>query len=145
MCTSYHISDHLGEQCLFVPLLPKPKIIQGVLVVSAWLLHYKILRNRRTRPPDGSPDDPPGRTVSSSHRPWCPSPSLVPKGNLHFSCSRTHLWMFFPWWILQNRLWRKTRSQYPGSPCTGVDPNRNWNASFAGRLGSRVSNAAAAG
>nr|KAF6469186.1 carboxypeptidase A4 [Molossus molossus] len=32
----------------------------------------------------------------------------------------------------QNRLWRKTRSQNPGSPCIGVDPNRNWNASFAG-------------
>ncbi|XP_045877207.1 carboxypeptidase A4 isoform X2 [Meles meles] len=32
----------------------------------------------------------------------------------------------------QNRLWRKTRSVNPGSPCVGADPNRNWNASFAG-------------
>ncbi|XP_032161491.1 carboxypeptidase A4 [Mustela erminea] len=32
----------------------------------------------------------------------------------------------------QNRLWRKTRSVNPGSPCIGADPNRNWNASFAG-------------
>ncbi|XP_016068886.1 PREDICTED: carboxypeptidase A4 [Miniopterus natalensis] len=32
----------------------------------------------------------------------------------------------------QNRLWRKTRSRSPGSSCIGVDPNRNWNASFAG-------------
>ncbi|KAM8818469.1 carboxypeptidase A4 [Rhynchonycteris naso] len=32
----------------------------------------------------------------------------------------------------QNRLWRKTRSLNPGSSCIGVDPNRNWNASFAG-------------
>nr|XP_021529582.1 carboxypeptidase A4 [Aotus nancymaae] len=33
----------------------------------------------------------------------------------------------------QNRLWRKTRSLNPGSPCVGADPNRNWNASFAGK------------
>ncbi|XP_034876196.1 carboxypeptidase A4-like [Mirounga leonina] len=32
----------------------------------------------------------------------------------------------------QNRLWRKTRSHNPGSPCVGTDPNRNWNAGFAG-------------
>uniref|UniRef100_A0A673T749 Carboxypeptidase A1 n=1 Tax=Suricata suricatta TaxID=37032 RepID=A0A673T749_SURSU len=32
----------------------------------------------------------------------------------------------------QNRLWRKTRSINPGSSCIGTDPNRNWNASFAG-------------
>uniref|UniRef100_A0A8D2DTF8 Carboxypeptidase A4 n=1 Tax=Sciurus vulgaris TaxID=55149 RepID=A0A8D2DTF8_SCIVU len=32
----------------------------------------------------------------------------------------------------QNRLWRKTRSLNPGSRCIGTDPNRNWNASFAG-------------
>ncbi|XP_023364703.1 carboxypeptidase A5 isoform X2 [Otolemur garnettii] len=32
-----------------------------------------------------------------------------------------------------NRLWRKTRSLNPGSPCIGTDPNRNWNASFAGK------------
>ncbi|EGV98195.1 Carboxypeptidase A4 [Cricetulus griseus] len=32
----------------------------------------------------------------------------------------------------QNRLWRKTRSRNPGSRCIGVDPNRNWNASFGG-------------
>ncbi|XP_057589365.1 carboxypeptidase A4 isoform X3 [Hippopotamus amphibius kiboko] len=31
----------------------------------------------------------------------------------------------------QNRLWRKTRSVNPGSPCIGTDPNRNWNISFA--------------
>ncbi|PNI99493.1 CPA4 isoform 1 [Pan troglodytes] len=33
----------------------------------------------------------------------------------------------------QNRLWRKTRSRNPGSSCIGADPNRNWNASFAGK------------
>ncbi|XP_004642811.1 carboxypeptidase A4 [Octodon degus] len=33
----------------------------------------------------------------------------------------------------QNRLWRKTRSLNPGSHCIGTDPNRNWNASFAGK------------
>ncbi|XP_011355536.1 carboxypeptidase A4 isoform X2 [Pteropus vampyrus] len=33
----------------------------------------------------------------------------------------------------QNRLWRKTRSLNPGSPCIGVDPNRNWNAGFAAK------------
>ncbi|KAM5188032.1 carboxypeptidase A4 isoform 2-T2 [Callospermophilus lateralis] len=32
----------------------------------------------------------------------------------------------------RNRLWRKTRSLNPGSRCVGTDPNRNWNASFAG-------------
>ncbi|XP_028618422.1 carboxypeptidase A4 isoform X2 [Grammomys surdaster] len=32
----------------------------------------------------------------------------------------------------KNRLWRKTRSRIPGSRCIGADPNRNWNASFAG-------------
>ncbi|KAK2491694.1 hypothetical protein MC885_011665 [Smutsia gigantea] len=32
----------------------------------------------------------------------------------------------------KNRLWRKTRSLNPGSRCIGADPNRNWNASFAG-------------
>uniref|UniRef100_A0A5F9DP59 Carboxypeptidase A4 n=1 Tax=Oryctolagus cuniculus TaxID=9986 RepID=A0A5F9DP59_RABIT len=32
-----------------------------------------------------------------------------------------------------NRMWRKTRSFNPGSPCVGTDPNRNWNASFAGQ------------
>ncbi|XP_007953583.1 carboxypeptidase A4 [Orycteropus afer afer] len=33
----------------------------------------------------------------------------------------------------KNRFWRKTRSQNPGSRCIGVDPNRNWNASFGGK------------
>ncbi|XP_038608722.1 carboxypeptidase A4-like [Tachyglossus aculeatus] len=33
----------------------------------------------------------------------------------------------------KNRLWRKTRSQIQGSKCVGVDPNRNWNASFSGK------------
>ncbi|XP_060052544.1 carboxypeptidase A4 isoform X2 [Erinaceus europaeus] len=33
----------------------------------------------------------------------------------------------------RNRLWRKTRSKNHGSSCVGVDPNRNWNASFAGK------------
>ncbi|XP_012861417.2 carboxypeptidase A4 [Echinops telfairi] len=33
----------------------------------------------------------------------------------------------------KNRFWRKTRSQNPGSRCIGADPNRNWNASFAGQ------------
>ncbi|XP_064417278.1 carboxypeptidase A1 [Latimeria chalumnae] len=31
-----------------------------------------------------------------------------------------------------NRMWRKTRSTNPGSSCVGVDPNRNWDASFGG-------------
>ncbi|XP_036423694.1 carboxypeptidase A1-like [Colossoma macropomum] len=31
-----------------------------------------------------------------------------------------------------DRMWRKTRKPNPGSPCVGVDPNRNWNASFGG-------------
>lgn len=29
-------------------------------------------------------------------------------------------------------MWRKTRKPNPGSRCVGVDPNRNWNASFGG-------------
>ncbi|XP_040857848.1 carboxypeptidase A4, partial [Ochotona curzoniae] len=33
----------------------------------------------------------------------------------------------------RNRMWRKTRSLNPGSLCVGTDPNRNWNASFAGQ------------
>ncbi|CAK6954572.1 Hypothetical predicted protein [Scomber scombrus] len=32
----------------------------------------------------------------------------------------------------QDRLWRKTRKPNPGSPCVGVDPNRNWDAGFGG-------------
>nr|BAC53787.1 carboxypeptidase A2 [Paralichthys olivaceus] len=31
-----------------------------------------------------------------------------------------------------DRMWRKTRSKNPGSVCRGVDPNRNWDAGFAG-------------
>ncbi|XP_060932612.1 carboxypeptidase A5 [Limanda limanda] len=31
-----------------------------------------------------------------------------------------------------NRMWRKTRKPNPGSNCVGVDPNRNWDAGFAG-------------
>ncbi|NXH09549.1 CBPA1 Carboxypeptidase, partial [Bucco capensis] len=31
-----------------------------------------------------------------------------------------------------NRMWRKTRSINAGSRCVGVDPNRNWDAGFAG-------------
>nr|XP_056702607.1 carboxypeptidase A1-like [Euleptes europaea] len=31
-----------------------------------------------------------------------------------------------------NRMWRKTRSINAGSPCIGVDPNRNWDAGFGG-------------
>ncbi|XP_013884801.1 carboxypeptidase A4 isoform X2 [Austrofundulus limnaeus] len=31
-----------------------------------------------------------------------------------------------------DRMWRKTRSQNPGSVCRGVDPNRNWDAGFGG-------------
>nr|XP_011722159.1 carboxypeptidase A4 isoform X4 [Macaca nemestrina] len=38
-----------------------------------------------------------------------------------------------PMYVLKNRLWRKTRSLNPGSSCVGADPNRNWNASFAGK------------
>lgn len=36
---------------------------------------------------------------------------------------------------VQNRMWRKTRSKIPGSTCRGVDPNRNWDAGFAGQCG----------
>lgn len=36
-----------------------------------------------------------------------------------------------------NRMWRKTRSVNPGSACRGVDPNRNWDASFGGPGASR--------
>ncbi|XP_069443067.1 carboxypeptidase A4 isoform X3 [Ovis canadensis] len=36
-----------------------------------------------------------------------------------------------------NRLWRKTRSVNPGSPCIGTDPNRNWNSHFGGAGTSR--------
>ncbi|XP_037369050.1 carboxypeptidase A2 [Talpa occidentalis] len=32
----------------------------------------------------------------------------------------------------KNRMWRKTRSKVAGSVCVGVDPNRNWDAGFAG-------------
>uniref|UniRef100_A0A3Q3WHT8 Peptidase M14 domain-containing protein n=1 Tax=Mola mola TaxID=94237 RepID=A0A3Q3WHT8_MOLML len=32
----------------------------------------------------------------------------------------------------KDRMWRKTRSKNPGSQCMGVDPNRNWDADFAG-------------
>ncbi|XP_066504974.1 carboxypeptidase A1-like [Hoplias malabaricus] len=31
-----------------------------------------------------------------------------------------------------NRMWRKTRKPNSGSPCIGVDPNRNWDAGFGG-------------
>ncbi|XP_028650472.1 carboxypeptidase A2-like [Erpetoichthys calabaricus] len=31
-----------------------------------------------------------------------------------------------------NRMWRKTRSRNSASSCIGVDPNRNWDAGFAG-------------
>lgn len=34
---------------------------------------------------------------------------------------------------VQNRMWRKTRSKMPGSVCHGADPNRNWDAGFAGQ------------
>ncbi|XP_069019218.1 carboxypeptidase A1-like [Embiotoca jacksoni] len=32
----------------------------------------------------------------------------------------------------KNRMWRKTRKPNRGSSCTGVDPNRNWDAGFGG-------------
>ncbi|XP_019308296.2 carboxypeptidase A2 [Panthera pardus] len=32
----------------------------------------------------------------------------------------------------KNRMWRKSRSRVPGSPCVGVDLNRNWDAGFGG-------------
>uniref|UniRef100_UPI00398E5A26 carboxypeptidase A1-like isoform X1 n=1 Tax=Pristiophorus japonicus TaxID=55135 RepID=UPI00398E5A26 len=31
-----------------------------------------------------------------------------------------------------NRMWRKTRSKHAGTQCTGVDPNRNFDANFGG-------------
>ena len=34
-------------------------------------------------------------------------------------------------WI-QNRMWRKTRSQQPGTECVGTDPNRNWDVNYGG-------------
>ncbi|XP_043824083.1 carboxypeptidase A4-like isoform X1 [Dromiciops gliroides] len=33
----------------------------------------------------------------------------------------------------KDRFWRKTRSHTLGSRCVGVDPNRNWNATFFGQ------------
>ncbi|XP_068574574.1 carboxypeptidase A1-like [Cebidichthys violaceus] len=33
-----------------------------------------------------------------------------------------------------NRMWRKTRKPNPGSSCVGVDPNRNWDAGFGGKV-----------
>ena len=33
---------------------------------------------------------------------------------------------------LQDRMWRKTRSRAPGTRCYGVDPNRNFDADWAG-------------
>uniref|UniRef100_A0A8C5EK89 Carboxypeptidase A1-like n=1 Tax=Gouania willdenowi TaxID=441366 RepID=A0A8C5EK89_GOUWI len=36
-----------------------------------------------------------------------------------------------------DRMWRKTRSRNVGSTCRGVDPNRNWDAGFAGPGASR--------
>ncbi|KAM9351666.1 carboxypeptidase A4 [Symphorus nematophorus] len=36
-----------------------------------------------------------------------------------------------------DRMWRKTRSKNQGSTCRGVDPNRNWDAGFAGPGASR--------
>ncbi|KAM9854103.1 carboxypeptidase A2-like [Aulostomus maculatus] len=36
-----------------------------------------------------------------------------------------------------DRMWRKTRSRNSGSPCRGVDPNRNWDAGFGGPGASR--------
>ena len=33
---------------------------------------------------------------------------------------------------LQNRMWRKTRSQNADTSCIGTDPNRNWNFAWAG-------------
>ncbi|KAI9547556.1 carbamoyl-phosphate synthase (glutamine-hydrolyzing) cpa2 [Dissostichus eleginoides] len=36
-----------------------------------------------------------------------------------------------------DRMWRKTRSENPGSMCRGVDPNRNWDAGFGGPGASR--------
>ncbi|XP_058500411.1 carboxypeptidase A4 [Solea solea] len=36
-----------------------------------------------------------------------------------------------------DRMWRKTRSRNSGSMCRGVDPNRNWDAGFAGPGASR--------
>uniref|UniRef100_A0A4W3IIH2 Peptidase M14 domain-containing protein n=1 Tax=Callorhinchus milii TaxID=7868 RepID=A0A4W3IIH2_CALMI len=32
----------------------------------------------------------------------------------------------------ENRMWRKTRAKYSGNLCIGVDPNRNFDANFAG-------------
>ncbi|KAL7403030.1 hypothetical protein ABVT39_023410 [Epinephelus coioides] len=37
----------------------------------------------------------------------------------------------------KDRMWRKTRSENPGSRCRGVDPNRNWDAGFGGPGASR--------
>lgn len=41
---------------------------------------------------------------------------------------------FSIFYILQNRMWRKTRKPNPGSSCMGVDPNRNWDAGFGGNV-----------
>jgi murein tripeptide amidase MpaA len=57
----------------------------------------------------------------------------------------------YRWFILPNanpdgyeytwtndRLWRKTRSQYSGSICYGTDPNRNWDVNWSGPGSSTV-------
>ena len=81
------------------------------------------------------------RTSGSLPHPWCHLYHRPPKEKLYLFCTLTHLWMLFlPWWIFQNRLWRKTRSVNPRSTCIGADPNRNWNSHFGGRWGRQLLN-----
>lgn len=35
--------------------------------------------------------------------------------------------------LLQDRLWRKTRTINPNNQCIGTDPNRNWDAHWGGK------------
>lgn len=129
---------------------------------KAWFLYYKVLIRTfggrsfsQSQKGSASSSGVKGQEPQWSSRENCKqlAPSMVPVSvfgpqrklspllcpDLISGC------LFLPWWIFQNRLWRKTRSRSPGSSCIGVDPNRNWNASFAGRLGSRFSNPATPG
>lgn len=93
-----------------------------------------------------NPDDPSNlwsclQDSGSSPHPWCHLYHRPPKEKLYLFCALTHLWMLFlPWWIFQNRLWRKTRSVNPRSTCIGADPNRNWDSHFGGRWGRQLLN-----
>lgn len=68
---------------------------------------------------------------------------MIPKHPRFEDCSRIGVLgvrniqyrYFLPARYFQERLWRKTRQQHPGSGgCVGVDPNRNWGFHWMGTL-----------